>query len=61
MFDLAGRRVARLVDGFQEGERWYHRTLDATGLASGTYYYRLQVEGFAGVAYEAARSLVRVR
>ncbi|MEO8167909.1 MAG: T9SS type A sorting domain-containing protein [bacterium] len=45
VFDLLGREVATLVnEELPPGE--YRRTLAAQGLASGTYYYRLQVGSF---------------
>ena len=61
VFDLLGRSVANLVEGPAEGGQWRHVLFDATGLPSGTYFYRLRVEGFSGVAYDRAHSLVRMR
>lgn len=45
VYDMLGREVATLVDGFvQEG---YHReTLNAAHLASGVYFYRIQAGSF---------------
>ncbi|MFH1734960.1 MAG: C25 family cysteine peptidase [bacterium] len=41
VFDISGRTVATLVDGYRDAG--YHDvTFDATGLASGIYFYRLQ-------------------
>lgn len=42
MFDLLGREVAVLVNERKEAGR-HAVTFDATGLASGTYFYRLHV------------------
>jgi len=61
VFDALGRSVANLVEGAAEGEQWYHIPFDATGLPSGTYFYRLRIEGFSGTAYNETRSLVRMR
>ena len=58
---ILGRSVANLAEGAAEGERWHHIPFDATGLPSGTYFYRLRVEGFSGTTYDQAHSLVRVR
>ena len=60
VFDVAGRRVAQLLDGAVPGGR--HRVvwsgLDATGqpVASGTYFYRMETEGFT-----ETRKIVPVR
>ena len=48
VFDLLGREILVLVDGPEEPG--YHRvTLDATSLASGLYFYRLQAGQFIEV------------
>ncbi|MCA9753315.1 MAG: T9SS type A sorting domain-containing protein [Gemmatimonadetes bacterium] len=45
VYDVTGRKVATLVDGPQEAgfreTRW-----DASGVANGVYFYRLQTDGF---------------
>ncbi|NBC18705.1 MAG: T9SS type A sorting domain-containing protein [Bacteroidetes bacterium] len=61
VYDQLGRRVATLADGFRDSDRWYVETFDASGLPSGTYYYRLQVEGFAGVAFQETRTFTLLR
>ncbi|NND72243.1 MAG: T9SS type A sorting domain-containing protein [Rhodothermales bacterium] len=60
VFDLAGREIAQVQNEFLEGPRWHAVEFDASNLASGMYYYRISVEGFAGVVYDRARSLVVV-
>ncbi|MBN1351124.1 T9SS type A sorting domain-containing protein [candidate division KSB1 bacterium] len=46
VFDILGREVARLVDGWQPvGKQELH--FDATHLASGVYFYRLTTESFS--------------
>ncbi len=42
-----GREVATLDDEYRDGGLWYTATFDGRGLAGGTYFYRIQVEGFA--------------
>jgi hypothetical protein len=44
VFDLAGREVARLVDGERPAGRHQAR-LDASALANGVYFCRLQAGG----------------
>lgn len=53
VYDVLGRRIATLADGpFQYG---YHSVVfDARGLASGTYFYRLQ----AGKSYFTGKMLL---
>jgi hypothetical protein len=45
IYDVLGRTVATLVDERMEAGE-YRRTWDATGRASGVYFYRLQAGGF---------------
>jgi hypothetical protein len=48
LYDVLGREVRTLVDGFRQ--TGYHQaTLDATGLASGIYFYRLAAGEFTDV------------
>ncbi len=61
VYDAVGREVATLVDGFQDGGQWYAQPLAASSLASGTYFYRLTVEGFSGTVFDETKSLVLVR
>ena len=44
VFDLTGREVRVILDGQQPAGR-HQVAFDASGLASGTYYYRLQTDG----------------
>ncbi|HMB89920.1 MAG TPA: T9SS type A sorting domain-containing protein [Rhodothermales bacterium] len=44
IYDLLGRRVARLTDGWQEAGQ-YEVTWDASALPSGLYLYRLEAAG----------------
>ena len=53
VFDLSGRLVKTLVDGFQEAGQ-QSRYFDASGLPGGVYYYRLQ----AGAMSETKKLVV---
>lgn len=56
VYDALGREVARLVD--REVSAGYHQaTLDASGLSSGVYIYRMRTGG----AYAESRKLVVMR
>ena len=46
VYDLLGRQVARLVDGYSEAGRHTVR-FDASGLSSGVYLYRIQAGVFS--------------
>jgi hypothetical protein len=46
VFDVLGRHVATLFDGQQDAGR-YPVSFNASDLASGIYFYRLQVNGFS--------------
>ncbi len=48
IFDVLGREVARLIDGFQ-AEGYMSVDFDASSLPSGVYFYRLQAGKFVGV------------
>lgn len=59
--DAAGRAVADLVDAFQESGRWYHAKISGTSLSSGTYFIRLEVEGYGGIVFEETIPVLHVR
>jgi hypothetical protein len=50
VYDVTGRRVATLVDGFQSGGRkrvtWNGRSDDGNRVATGLYFYRMTTPGF---------------
>jgi glycosidase len=48
VYDVLGRRVATLVDEFQNAGS-YQRYFDASHLSSGIYYYRIEAGGFVDV------------
>ena len=57
--DTAGRLVTNLVDSFQDADRWYTVEFDAGNLGAGIYFYRIQVDGFAGIVFDETRPMVR--
>ena len=46
IYDIQGREVARLVDGFYPAGM-YQRAFDGAGLSSGVYFARLKADGFS--------------
>lgn len=58
VFDASGRLVDVLQDTFLEKGRWYTVHLNVSDLPSGHYFYRITVEGFAGVVFDRGASLV---
>ena len=48
MFDVAGREVLTLVDGPQPAGR-YEVSVDASRLANGLYFYKLEAGAFEQV------------
>lgn len=58
VFDLAGREVSEIVNEYQEGPRQFSVAYNTDGLASGTYYYQIRVDGFGGIVFEDTRPLV---
>jgi hypothetical protein len=56
--DAAGRVVTRVEDRFVEGGSWDSATIDVSGLSSGTYFYRMTVDGFSGVVFDESRVLI---
>ncbi|MFQ5569811.1 MAG: N-acetylmuramoyl-L-alanine amidase [Rhodothermales bacterium] len=61
VYDVTGREVAVLENTYHDGGRWYASTFDGEGLPSGTYFYRFQVAGFAGLDYDKTRALTLIR
>jgi hypothetical protein len=49
VFDVTGREVAKLVDGYRNAGV-HHVDFDASGLASGVYIYRLTANGNTSIA-----------
>ncbi len=61
VYAVTGREVATLVDDFRQRGQWYTAFFSGDNLAAGTYYYRIQVEGFAEIDFDETRSIVLVK
>ena len=57
LFDVSGREVQLIEDRFEKGNRWYLSKLNTASLASGMYFYRIRVDGFAGIVFDETRSI----
>jgi hypothetical protein len=60
VYSLLGQRVATLVSGDQHAG-FHSVTFDASGLASGMYFYRLKAVDRSGASFVQTRSLVVMR
>jgi hypothetical protein len=60
LFDATGRRIRALAAGYHETDTWFTVSIDTAHLPAGMYFYRIRVEGFAGVAYDRTRSVAVV-
>jgi hypothetical protein len=58
LYDASGREVRALHDGFSGDKTWVVARADVASLASGLYFYRVQVEGFAGKVFDETKGLV---
>ncbi len=56
--DATGRMVTRVEDRFVDGGTWDSASIDVSGLSSGTYFYRMTVDGFSGVVFDQSRVLI---
>ena len=61
LYDLVGRRIAKLDELYLEEARWVTTHLNAAGLPQGVYHYRLVVDGFAETQFDTMRPLVVAR
>jgi hypothetical protein len=48
VYDIAGRQVAELVNGWRNGGV-HEVTFDASNMAAGVYFYQLRAEGYSGI------------
>jgi len=58
LYDALGRQIREWDAGFQTEDQWYTQTADVSDLAAGTYFFRIQVSGFSGVAFDKTHPLV---
>ena len=59
VYDLIGRKVATLVDGYQPPGEYFVR-FDGSVRASGVYFYRLEIQSGGG-STTAVRKMVLVK
>ncbi|MBU0520547.1 right-handed parallel beta-helix repeat-containing protein [bacterium] len=57
VYDISGRNVATLIDGFRDVGH-HEVTFDGSGLASGLYLYRLEVSGEAPPTYKIGKMIL---
>ncbi|HMB90836.1 MAG TPA: N-acetylmuramoyl-L-alanine amidase [Rhodothermales bacterium] len=61
VYDVLGREVMQLEKAFREAGRVYERTFDGRDLSAGTYFYRLQVEGFSGIVFSETQTITLIK
>lgn len=60
VYDALGRRVATLVDGFEDAG--YHQvTLNGSGLSSGIYFYRIDIQADGGKYFVSTRKALLMK
>ena len=52
LYDAMGREIEAWSPGFQDADTWYSLSADVSGLASGMYFFRIQVQGFSNVVFD---------
>ena len=60
VYNITGRLVADLFSGFKESGT-HTADFDASGLSTGTYYYKLKVTARKGESYHLSRSMLLIR
>ncbi len=60
VYDVLGRRVAELVNGYV-ATGYYAAEFDASTLASGVYLYRIKADGIDGKSFNHVRKLVLMK
>ena len=61
LYDPSGRRIDSWELGFLSEDEWYTRPIRLEGLSSGTYFVRLEVSGFSGIAFDKIQTVHVVR
>lgn len=60
LYDAAGREVQLIEDRFRKGDRWSVSTVNTGSLPSGMYFYRLRIDGYAGIVFDETRAIAVV-
>ncbi|MDA1028396.1 MAG: N-acetylmuramoyl-L-alanine amidase [Bacteroidetes bacterium] len=58
LYDALGRQVREWETGFQTEDEWYSQIADVSDLSAGTYFFRIKVSGFNGIAFDKTHPLV---
>jgi hypothetical protein len=58
LIDAIGREVESWDTGFQTEDEWYTQTVDVSRLTPGMYFFRIEVSGFSGTAFDKAQPLI---
>lgn len=61
LYDPSGRLIDEWELGFLDEDQWYTRSIGLSGLSSGTYFVRLEVSGFSGIAFDKMQAVQVVK
>jgi hypothetical protein len=60
VFDVLGNKVSEVVNSVQNAGT-FEASFDAAGLASGVYFYRIDVTGNNGINFTDTKKLILVK
>ncbi|MBT4052927.1 MAG: T9SS type A sorting domain-containing protein [Bacteroidetes Order II. Incertae sedis bacterium] len=56
LYDPSGRLLEEWNQGFLDADAWYSVKTDVSHLASGLYFFRIQVEGFSDTVFDKTQA-----